>query len=156
MERIVHMQPAFDKRSNEPGKNYGIHGVSMRMVLKGGLGAVGFVLYTNWHLPHVEDELDRKVGGKFPHLSCHPIPADLGYHALAPRYEGQGSMGPCEYLDGRDCYYDGSSLNATSIYRVLLEQGSDGVWAALDSYYRHLFEGAEWSLPYPDEWKVGR
>lgn len=34
-ERIVEFTPAFDKRSSDPSKDYGIHGVDMRMVLKG-------------------------------------------------------------------------------------------------------------------------
>ena len=57
-ERIVEFTPAFDKRSSDPSKDYGIHGVDMRMVLKGENAATQFVLFTNWHLPHVHDELN--------------------------------------------------------------------------------------------------
>lgn len=146
-ERIVQIKPAFDKRSDDPKKNYGIHGCDLRMILKGEKGTVQFVLYTNWMLPHVEKELDARIDRQFPHLSCHPLPADLGYHALAPQYEDQKPMGLCEYLDGRECYYDGSGCNAENIYHELLRAGSDGVWAALEKYYAHTFEGAEWSLP---------
>jgi hypothetical protein len=32
-ERIVTMNPAYDKRNADPSKNYGIHGVDLRMVL---------------------------------------------------------------------------------------------------------------------------
>lgn len=39
MERITKFYPAFDKRSSIPGKNYGIHGVELRMILKGNKGA---------------------------------------------------------------------------------------------------------------------
>jgi hypothetical protein len=169
-ERIVEMQPAFDKRDPDPRKNYGIHGVTLRMILKGAEGAVQFVLYTNWQLPHVmEEQLARG-----DHLFCEPLPADLGYHSPRPMYEGHEPMGakrtkfidndgrfdevyplntldkiieseptgtfdPCPYLDGKPCYYDGSGLQAERIYNVLLAEGSDGVWRALEEYYRSTF-----------------
>lgn len=156
LERIVDISPAFDKRDSDPKKNYGVHGCNLKMVLKGPLGAVQFVLYTNWHLPHVEKELDAKLDSQFPHLSCHPIPADLGYHSPVALYESQEPIsGECEFVNG-PCYFGGSGLNATSIYRVLLERGSDGVWQELENYYRHIFEAAEWSLPFPDAWMAGR
>lgn len=141
LERLVEFSPAYDLRSSTPGKNYGIHGVDMRMVLKGELGAVQFALYTNWHLPHVEAELDaKKPDAKLPHLLCHPMPADIGYHSPTPRYEGQSVMqDKCGYLDGKPCYYDGSSLQAKEVYEILLRKGGDGVWAELERRYSELF-----------------
>lgn len=137
-ERIWSIRPAYDKRHSVPSKNYGIHGCDLRMVLKGPLGATQFVLFTNWHLPHVQDELDAKIDSRFPHLSCHPNPADRGYHWRTPRYEGQGSQENCEYCDGAPCYYDGSSLNAEELYKTLLLEGSEGVWRELEALYHEL------------------
>ena len=57
VERITKIYPAWDRRDPNPSKDYGIHGAELRMVLKGELGATQFVLYTNWHLPHVTEEL---------------------------------------------------------------------------------------------------
>ncbi len=48
MQREITMTPAYDKRDPDPSKNYGVHGVNIVYVLKGKLGAVQFVLYTNW------------------------------------------------------------------------------------------------------------
>lgn len=129
-ERIVEFTPAWDKRDPDPSKNYGIHGVELRMVLKGAKGAVQFVLYTNWMLPAVM----REGGGSY-HLP--PMPADLGYHWIEPRYEDQRAM-QCEYTGTGKCYYDGSGLNAERIYEVLLREGSEGVWKALEAYYEDL------------------
>lgn len=136
LERIVKFYPAYDKRHEDPAKNYGIHGVELRMLVKGDRGAVQFVLYTNWMLPHVTKELTNKSQdtGLFK-----PLPADLGYHSLTPIYKGQKSSGKCEYLDGKKCYYDGSGLNAERIYTTLLSHGSDGVWKALEEYYSEVF-----------------
>ena len=137
-ERTVIFSPAFDKRDPDPKKNYGIHGVELRMVLKGELGATQFLLFTNWQLPHVTAELDAKARPDNMFL-YHPSPADLGYHSLKPIYEDQKTMGPCQFLDGKDCYYDGSGLNAERIYDVLVREGSDGVWRELEDFYNEIF-----------------
>ena len=144
MEKLIKFYPALDKRSSNPSKNYGIHGVELRMILKGDKGAAQFVLYTNWQLPHVQRELNRKATGKdeeYIEAILNPMPADLGYHSPAPLYEGQDiCTESCEYLDGKPCYYDGSGLNAERIYEVLLREGSDGVWRELEEYYKDLFK----------------
>ena len=133
-ERIITFSPALDKRNTDPKKNYGIHGVDLRFVLKGDEGAIQFVLYTGWHLPHVAHELKQRGSEMLA-----PMPADLGYHSPHPMYEGQTSMGPCEYLNGHDCYYDGSSLNAEGVFELLLEEGSDRVWKELEEEYERRF-----------------
>ena len=141
-ERIVTMHPAFDKRSADPGKNFGIHGVELRMVLKGPLGATQFLLYTNWHLPHVRDELEQRLlsePASAVALRCHarPTPADLGYHWSTPRYADQEAR-DCDLLAGGKCYYDGSGLSAEPVFERLLREGSDGVWKELEDFYREL------------------
>ena len=131
-ERIMRFRPAFDKRSSNPKKNYGIHGAELAFYLKGEEGAIQFVIYTNWHLPHVQKELDNKL---HDHILCHPMPADLGYHSKIPRYDGQKALTEdCEWTGGK-CYYDGSGLNADRIYKILVEQGDEAVWKELEKEY---------------------
>lgn len=171
-EQIVELEPAFDKRHSDPSKNYGIHCVTLRMVLKGPEGAVQFVLYTGWFLPKVQEELERKGS----HISLRPMPCDLGYHSPKPMYEGHEPMGsedystwrepteeekamglnckmpdpkptgtftPCDLVGGGPCYYDGSGLNAERIYKVLLTKGHKGVWKELEKYYKDVFLSKE-------------
>lgn len=142
-ERIVEFTPAWDWRSPEPEKNYGIHGVELRMVLKGPEGAVQFVVYTNWQLNHVKDEFVKKMLRTREDMTCLllPMPADVGYHSPKPTYEGQQPMDgtPCPYLDGKPCYYDGSGLRAEGVFQIMLTEGSDGVWKFLEKYYDELF-----------------
>ena len=188
LKRIVKFAPAYDKRNPDPSKNYGVHGVELRMVLKGKEGAVQFLLFTNWMLPRVQLDTDLRILSKASKgvrlvpsvskelgplltkvskdLECaerladlrdseeldlldlqilyHPMPVDLGYHSPKPLYEDQTQISDsCEYLDGRPCYYDGSGLNAKSIYEVLLKEGDKGVWRELEEYYKLTFNVKE-------------
>lgn len=137
-ERIVTMSPAFDRRDPDPSKNYGIHGVELRMVLKGPKGATQFVLYTNWMLPNVERETWSKGHDTGTlRILTSPTAADFGYHWHRPHYSGHDAM-TCDLLPAGKCYYDGSSLNADRIFDVLRSEGSDGVWRELESLYRSL------------------
>jgi hypothetical protein len=130
-EKNIKFYPAFDERKS----GFGIKSVEMFFYLKGEKGTVQFLLYTGWHLPHVAKELDVSS-------SLEPLPADLGYHSYAPMYEGQEKV-KCNILNGEDCYYDGSSLDAIRIFDILLSEGSDGVWKALEEYYKEVFGSDE-------------
>ena len=138
-ERWIEFEPAYDRRDPAPKKNYGIHGVSVRFLLRGREGVVQFLLFTNWHLPHVQKELDANfLANSLGLVLYHPLPADFGYHAKVPFYDGQQRM-DCQYIEG-GCYYDGSGLDAERFYDILLLEGSDGVWTALEAYYAEILE----------------
>lgn len=162
MNRILEFSPAWDRRDPDPKKNYGLHGVSMRWLLKGKLGTVQFLLYTNWQLPTVAKEFEFQ---KVPSCLTAPMPADLGYHSRVPLYDSQRPMEektiegtkkvkmpdgeelefpnivpqnkfiPCEYLDGDVCFYDGSSLNAQKPFEILVTSGEEALWNYLQIYY---------------------
>lgn len=170
-KREIVFRPAFDKRSDDPAKNYGIHGVELAFYLIGDDGAVQFVVYTNWQLPHITEEHSKLFDD---HILCRPMPADLGYHSPKPMYEGQepigskrfywrdptkeerkfrfapvpdseptGTFTPCDLLGGKPCYYDGSGLNAEPVFEILLKEGSPGVWKELERYYADTFKKGE-------------
>jgi len=141
MERRIEFGAAYDKRDADPKKNYGIHGVTISFYLIGDEGAVQFVVYSNWQLPHVQAEFDAKGvdGMRDPCWRYKPMAADLGYHSPKPTYEGQTPMsGECHLLGG-ECFYDGSTLNAEPVFDRLLKEGSDGVWDELESFYKDIF-----------------
>lgn len=107
MERITKFDPAYDRRDPDPNKNYGIHGVDLRMVLRGKLGAVQYVQFCNWYPISVNKE-ELAKGGSFicknegyRTMIQAPFPCDLGYHSKVPMYEGHtpiGSTRPMEAL----------------------------------------------------------
>jgi len=55
MERRVIVRPAFDKRET----GHGIHGAEILFLLQGDEGAIQFLIFTHWHLPHLGKELYR-------------------------------------------------------------------------------------------------
>lgn len=139
LTREIVFTPAFDKRSKDPSKNYGVHGVEMKWFLKGPKGAIQFVVFTNWMLPHVQAERDAdcSVEKAFLHK---PMPADLGYHSPHAMYDGQQAMADdCPVIGGK-CYYDGSGLNAYPVFQLLLEKGSEAVWQRLEEEYHERFD----------------
>ena len=144
MERKFLCHPAYDKRNPDPKKNYGIHGVTMCFYVVGDKGAVSFVLFTNWYLPEVQEEMDKNpLNPSISYFAHKPLPADLGYHSKTPMWEGQESMGECDFLDGAPCYYDGTSIGAADVFEILLRDGSDGIWKELEERYQLHFEKKE-------------
>lgn len=153
-EKIVNFTPAFDGRpgsfqewrtagmkpSDGTSKtNYGIGGVDIHFVLKGSKGAMVFSLLTDWYPPHVQDEQQIKSQQHFIHK---PFGSGVDYHSPKPRYEGQrASPGECKYVPkGCSCYCDGSSLLAQEwVDTILLKEGSEGVWKALEARYYEYF-----------------
>jgi hypothetical protein len=141
-EKLITLSPAYDKRHSDPKKNYGIHGVDLKFVLVGDEGATQFLVFTNWYLPHVSKELLAKASSNREiELFFTPLPADIGYHSKTSHYVGQEPIEQeCEYTKGI-CYYDGSGLAAERVYKVLLEEGDEGVWRELEDYYNDIFGG---------------
>jgi hypothetical protein len=140
-EREIRFEPAYDKRDT----GHGIHGAQMRWLLKGPLGIIQFLVFTQWHLPAVMEEMERKFeAGLYPYNSASlwkPLPADLGYHSPRPMYDGQSDM-PCDLMPEGKCWYDGSGLNAAPVFALLVSEGSDAVWLRLEEEYRLRFEAS--------------
>ena len=132
MDKSIEWSPAYDKRDPDPSKNYGVHGIDLKFILKGPKGAAQFLVYTNWHLPSVREEWDAMVKA---HL-LQPLPADVGYHAYVPQYEGQESLTEsCRYLEDGPCFYDGSGLSAQRVFDRFVTEGEDAVWEELQLVY---------------------
>lgn len=113
----------------------GIHGMDLRFLLSGPKGTVQFVIFTNWMLPVF------RPGGmeKKEAIFLLPIPADFGYHAYFPQYDGQEAFAEsCQYLNGQPCYYDGSGLAAYYLFDEFIAKGEDVVWEALKDRYENL------------------
>ena len=138
LTRELVIYPAYDHRPEGGGQ----HGVEMRWYVRGPKGVIQFVLYTGWPKSIIAtpdtpwDELYSSLDKGTVH---DPLPADLGYHSHVPMYEGQELMdNKCQILGG-PCYYDGSGLNANRIFSILVHEGGEAVWAALEKEYAQRF-----------------
>ena len=146
MKRIVKFEKGYncidfecanDSKKCKPGAggSHGVHGMSIRFLIKGEAGAVQFLLYTGFVPSNDGHKRDKNSG---------PLPADLGYHSPKPMYEGQSTQTKsCEFLDGKPCYYDGSSLNADEAYKTLINAGEDDLWRFLEEYYLCTFKDGD-------------
>lgn len=133
-----------------PQGKHGVHGAQIRFILRGPKGATHFLLYTGWVLPQtlgLSGEPDWRTAWSIQYAdrlrerTSSLMPADLGYHAYGPRYEGQHYIKGCDVLtDAEGCYTDGSGLNAERPFARLLQEGDEGVWAELWDYYRSTFD----------------
>lgn len=113
LERIIEFTPAFGKRNSDPNKNYGVGGVDLKMVLKGPEGAVQFILYTHWMLPHIQKGIDLRIlekasyGSSFETYISEKMSGmeevDTGMEA-AKRYAGMSSSPKLDLLD-LECSY---------------------------------------------------
>lgn len=128
----IQVQPCtFGKATCQPGGG-GSHGrgsVMMTMILVGELGAVQFSVFTGWDL----DETPQNVRG-------HASAAELGVHSLRPQYDDHEARDTCRLLNA-PCYYDEGYVRAEEPWRLLRYEGSDAVWAHLETYYAKLTAG---------------
>lgn len=138
-EREIKFDPAYDRSA----EGYGTHGVNMRWYLKGEKGIVQFVVYTNWHLPHKHKEY--VVSGKVFMLA--PMPADVGYHSPVKIHGHETEFDDCSLMPDGKCYYDGSGLQAESLFQILVSEGDEAVWQYMEDYYRRTFENDYGTVP---------
>ena len=137
-ERIVFVKPAFDKRSNDPSKDYGISACRIVFILKGKRGAVQFMIGTNWYVPSAREHL-KKLLPSCKDTERKPEGWDVGYHSHKKMYNGQEPVAyKCEILGGK-CYYDGSGLRADAWIEDFVAGGTDWLWPKLEEEYRNTF-----------------
>ena len=117
------------------GRNHGVGSVRMTFLLIGPSGAVQWMIDTGWYT--------RSTSPLPSGLGIAPPGAwDLGYHSLTPGYEGQSTMGPCDWLGGKPCFYDGSGLRAMVPMPDFLTH-PDTIWSVLEAEYTALFDKKE-------------
>ena len=140
-KRIMRTRPPFDKRSDDPNKNYGVGGLRLWFILKGKQGAVQIMLGTKLYPAKVMREWKRK-GDDYPfHNDEESITCwDVGFHSKKkPHYFETSDKQECDILG--KCYYDGSSLRGEddNVVENYMEHGDDWIWEYLEKYYYEVF-----------------
>jgi hypothetical protein len=142
-EKIINIKPPYDKRSSEPGKNYGIGSMQIWFILKKGEKAVQVSISTNSYLQSTIKEYRTTHPtsmvddfGDYEGYNCW----DVGYHSNTPMYKGQTDM-DCGLLKNKKCYYDGSGLRGKDdrVAENFLKYGTDWVWKYLEDEWNIVF-----------------
>lgn len=138
--RHVDIQFPFDKTAT----GHGVGSLRIWMVLKGPEGAVQFAFSAGSYLPHVLEKFRHNTMSRY---LGEIEGVDVGYHSPRPMHDGQTTMGPCEHLDGKPCYYDGSSLWAQELLEEALRRGNppEYIWSRLEEIYNERFNKEEQS-----------
>ena len=143
--RIFEVSPGYDCIDDHPSptsngwKCHGRHGMDMKFLLGAEEGVVQFLFFASDLLPGSLSNLGSTKDGVAKH---GVMAADLGHHWTRPTWEGEERNGPCDYLHGADCFYDGSGLNAGPVLERFLREGMDAVWQELEAYYSACSDGA--------------
>jgi hypothetical protein len=149
----IRWEPAYDKSSADPKKNYGIGSMQIRFLVFGertdGLrGAVQVLVNTGWYLPHLVDKmLDIEVSWhvRYPHggpLHLGLKAWDVGYNSPVRLrdWQEEPTFADCDVLGG-PCYYDGSSLQAKDFMLPFLRGGPNAIWPLLEERFHDWFDG---------------
>lgn len=147
-ERIVRINPPYDKRNKNPKKNYGISALSFFFILKGRKGAVQIYLSTQYYPSKIMDGYIQKKGyNPFRWTYNNELKDtfdcwDIGYHSIKkPDYLEKDDKRVCDINDCGYCYYDGSSLRGEEdkIGELFMDKGEEGIWEYLENYYKETF-----------------
>ena len=116
---------------------YGKTAYKVFFILKGKKGAVTF-LFSMSNKNCGEESPPDQMKGLFG--------MGVDYHSAVPVDSWQKEnkedaivKESCEFLDGKPCYMDGSSLLADEYLRVMKKSGSDRVWELLEDFYKNEF-----------------
>lgn len=127
LERRVDFRPAWDRRAEDPAKNYGVHGVEIHFSIVGPLGAVTWYLMTPWVLPATRAWWKTL---QVPTRS-EPIAGPLSWHERRET----GETGEECHLVGRCKAEQIGLFNTDPLYESLVAEGIDAVWQKLETVY---------------------
>lgn len=138
-ERRIDAAAAFDKRSEDPKKDYGIHGVEFRFSLVRSAAAVSFGISTGWYLPEtVGDEgesssLYRDALRKGFAAISGPMPTGMYFHVAEPHRDYLREQEPrdCDLLPDGRCWGDVTFTGSDRPFFALVEGGLEAMWGAL-------------------------
>lgn len=130
ISRWVDCAAAYDR----PNRG-GICNAIMLFHLRGPEGALSLQIRTDWYLNRTLDRtqgaIRSKAGGFW--LICHspyPLESDDAHRDY------------CDVIGG-ECYSSDSALESEKYFTILVEQGMDALWIALEEYYDEVFFGGE-------------
>ena len=124
-KREIKISPAWDKRTDSPETNIGMHCCDLNMLLHCDEAVIEFKIFTIWHL---DNSFNRP-----PWAACIII------HSRK-QLPGSNYNKDCLYLKG-NCYYrDLAYYIAEELLKTLLSFGIEAVWDKLEDHYNRIFD----------------
>lgn len=120
--RELIVRAAYEKRHDDPTRDYGVGGIDHVHVLIGPNGAVGWQLLTTMFLPHVNERFKDERW-------MRPTPGPLSFHAKDDRY---GDVRDCEFVGkcSSEIRWDGEG-----VYEAYASGGYEAMFAKLREFY---------------------
>ena len=134
-ERRVSFRAGYDKRHDDPSKDYGIAGVKIRFALIDGDRAVTWDLLTDWFVDGVSL---HGLGPTAGAVSWHWAPERVGSDQ-----EHFWEEGDCDVLPGGRCRGDAVYMIGDEAFRALRHGGEDGLWEFLAEQLAYDFADEE-------------
>ncbi len=139
MKKEIKFYPAWDKRSTESHKNYGIQGTILHFIVSDEKGASDLTVDLNWYLPQ-NREIDLCEMEVYPSTYWQkPLPINLGHHSPIRLHEWEFKRDSCEILARKPCYSSVSALDADKYFEILVSEGQEGLFKALEEYHKEIF-----------------
>ena len=144
-ERTFVITPAHDCTNGceygsercEPGGG-GFHGISaagFTFVLSGEDGALSVNFLSSWYKRETTSRMKEEQNGLLLSALLVTGLGGVDWHWRTDRDYGAFHNEECRWLDGAECFSDGSGLMADDAYDVLMEGGSDALWEWMETKY---------------------
>ncbi len=141
MKKEIKFQPAWDKRSSDLRKDYGIHGSVLHVTISDEKGAVNLVVHLNWFLP-------QNRNTKYCELKVYPFEywqkpsiSEIIHHSPTPTYHEQDvSSESCYFLGNKPCYISSSFTFGNKLFELLISEGEEKLFDALIEHHNSFFK----------------
>jgi hypothetical protein len=131
LNRRVKVIPGYDRRHDDPVKDFGVHDCRIYFYVVGRQGAVVLEVGTNWYPDSVMKWWASR--DMLPRME-HPIDGPLTIHSATPVKGSKKRR--CAFRDDLPCWeFSSSHLHGQELTKVLRTQGSAALLAVMERIY---------------------
>lgn len=135
LERHMWLRPGYDAK----GEGAGIHNAELNFAVKGPMGAVTFMIYTNWYTKSARAGMES---GYIRDDRASSL-CKLDVHSKVPQgeWDTEPTSKQCDWTDGGECYCSGSMLQR-QLADGLVEFGEEWLFEELEKEYEQRLKNS--------------